>query len=175
DLSGVRLVSGSSEPPLSMMRGFKEITGAEVIHGYGATETTPLATTNWKLKPGMDLDEEQRWDLKRSQGLPIVGVEMKIVDPTGKELPRDGKSVGERALRGPWSTGGHCARPHNAERLLDGWWRSGDVGVNHEHGYLRITDRLKAVIEPGGEWISSIDMENAILDNPSVKEGAVIG
>ncbi|GAA1931953.1 long-chain fatty acid--CoA ligase [Brevibacterium antiquum] len=175
DLSGVRLVSGSSEPPLSMMRGFKEITGAEVIHGYGATETTPLATTNWRLKSGMNLSEEERWDLKRYQGLPIIGVDLKIVDPTGQEMPRDGKSVGEIVMRGPWITESYYQLPDNADRFIDGWWRSGDVGVIDQHGYLKITDRLKDVIKSGGEWISSIDMENAILDSPNVKEAAVIG
>ncbi|MCF2574012.1 long-chain-fatty-acid--CoA ligase [Brevibacterium sp. UCMA 11754] len=175
DLSGVRLVSGSSEPPLSMMRGFKEITGAEVIHGYGATETTPLATTNWRLKSGMNLSEEEKWDLKRYQGLPIIGVDLKIVDPTGQEMPRDGKSVGEIVMRGPWITESYYQLPDNADRFIDGWWRSGDVGVIDQHGYLKITDRLKDVIKSGGEWISSIDMENAILDSPNVKEAAVIG
>ena len=175
DLSGVRLVSGSSEPPLSMMRGFKEVTGADVIHGYGATETTPLASTNWKIRPGLDLDEEEKWDLKRSQGLPIIGVEMKTVDPEGNELPRDGKSMGELLMRGPWITESYYQLPDNADRFLDGWWRSGDVGTIDEFGYLKITDRLKDVIKSGGEWISSIDMENAILDNPDVSEAAVIG
>ena len=175
DLSGVRLVSGSSEPPLSMMRGFKELTGADVIHGYGATETTPLATTNWKIRPGLDLDAEEKWDLKRSQGLPIIGVELKTVDPEGNELPRDGKSMGELVMRGPWITESYFQLPDNADRFLDGWWRSGDVGTIDEHGYLKITDRLKDVIKSGGEWISSIDMENAILDNPDVSEAAVIG
>ncbi|WP_144588755.1 long-chain-fatty-acid--CoA ligase [Brevibacterium casei] len=175
DLSGVRLVSGSSEPPLSMMRGFKEITGADVIHGYGATETTPLATTNWHIKPGLDMDEEERWDFKRFQGLPIIGVEVKVVDPTGEELPRDGKSMGEVLMRGPWVTESYFQLPDNSERFLDGWWRSGDVGVIYPNGYLKLTDRLKDVIKSGGEWISSIDMENAILDCTSVKEAAVIG
>lgn len=175
DLSGVRLVSGSSEPPLSMMRGFKEVTGADVIHGYGATETTPLASTNWKIRPGLDLDEEQKWDLKRSQGLPIIGVEMKTVGPEGNELPRDGKSMGELLMRGPWITESYYQLPDNADRFLDGWWRSGDVGTIDQYGYLKITDRLKDVIKSGGEWISSIDMENAILDNPDVSEAAVIG
>ncbi|WP_166822164.1 long-chain-fatty-acid--CoA ligase [Brevibacterium limosum] len=175
DLSGVRLVSGSSEPPLSMMRGFKELTGADVIHGYGATETTPLASTNWKIRPGLDLDDEEKWDLKRSQGLPIIGVEMKIVDPEGNELPRDGKAMGELLMRGPWITESYFQLPDNADRFLDGWWRSGDVATIDEHGYLKITDRLKDVIKSGGEWISSIDMENAILDNSDVSEAAVIG
>ncbi|GAA1864541.1 long-chain-fatty-acid--CoA ligase [Brevibacterium marinum] len=175
DLRGVRLVSGSSEPPLSMMRGFQEVTGAEVIHGYGATETTPLATTNWRIKPGMNLTEDEEWDLKRYQGLPIIGVDVKIVDPTGEEMPRDGESVGEIVMRGPWITESYFKLPDNADRFIDGWWRSGDVGVIDPYGYLKITDRLKDVIKSGGEWISSIDMENAILDSPDVKEAAVIG
>ncbi|WP_350269564.1 long-chain-fatty-acid--CoA ligase [Brevibacterium sp. CBA3109] len=175
DLRGVRLVSGSSEPPLSMMRGFKEITGAEVIHGYGATETTPLATTNWRIKPGTNMTDEEKWDFKRYQGLPIIGVELKIVDPAGEEMPHDGKSMGEVVMRGPWITESYFQLPDNADRFLDGWWRSGDVGVIYPNGYLKLTDRLKDVIKSGGEWISSIDMENAMLDNPDVKEAAVIG
>lgn len=175
DLRGVRLVSGSSEPPLSMMRGFKEVTGAEVIHGYGATETTPLATTNWRIKPGTDMTDEEKWDFKRYQGLPIIGVELKVVDPSGEEMPHDGTSMGEVLMRGPWITESYYQLPDNADRFLDGWWRSGDVGVIYPNGYLKLTDRLKDVIKSGGEWISSIDMENAMLDNPDVKEAAVIG
>ncbi|MGO2845922.1 MAG: AMP-binding enzyme, partial [Brevibacterium aurantiacum] len=135
----------------------------------------PLATTNWRIKSGMNLSDEEKWDLKRYQGLPIIGVEVKIVDPTGEEMPRDGKSVGEIVMRGPWITESYYQLPDNADRFLDGWWRSGDVGVIDAHGYLKITDRLKDVIKSGGEWISSIDMENAILDSPNVKEAAVIG
>ncbi|GAA2093130.1 long-chain-fatty-acid--CoA ligase [Brevibacterium salitolerans] len=176
DLSHVRMVSGSTEPPVSLMKGFKDLTGAEIIHGYGASETSPLATLNWRLKPELaGLDEDAGWDLKRAQGLPLLGVEIKAVDPAGEELPRDGKSMGELIMRGPWITSSYHKLDDNADRFLDGWWRSGDVGVIDAHGYVKLTDRLKDVIKSGGEWISSIDMENAILDDARVKEAAVIG
>ena len=100
---------------------------------------------------------------------------MKIVDPTGEELPRDGKSAGELLLRGPWITESYYKLDDNSDRFMDGWWRSGDVGVIEPTGHLRLTDRLKDVIKSGGEWISSIDMENSILDNDKVLEAAVIG
>lgn len=176
DLTGTRLVSGSSEPPLSVMRGFEELTGAAVIHGYGASETTPLVSTNWKIKPELaDLSDDEKWNLKRSQGIYVPGVEMKIVDPEGNELPWDGKSMGELLMRGPWIAESYHKQADNADRFADGWWRSGDVAVFNEFGYLKLTDRLKDVIKSGGEWISSIDMENAILDEPRVAEAAVIG
>lgn len=175
DLSRLRLVSGSTAPALALIKGFKEVAGANVIHAYGASETTPLVTANVRTKPGSTLTEDEEWDLKRSQGLPSLLVEMKIVDPAGEELPRDGKSAGELLLRGPWIAESYYKLDDNSDRFLDGWWRSGDVGVIEPTGHLRLTDRLKDVIKSGGEWISSIDMENSILDNDKVLEAAVIG
>ncbi|WP_347031950.1 long-chain-fatty-acid--CoA ligase [Brevibacterium paucivorans] len=175
DLSRLRLVSGSTAPALALIKGFKEVAGANVIHAYGASETTPLVTANVRTKPGSTLTEDEEWDLKRSQGLPSLLVEMKIVDPAGQELPRDGKSAGELLLRGPWITESYYKLDDNSDRFMDGWWRSGDVGVIEPTGHLRLTDRLKDVIKSGGEWISSIDMENSILDNDKVLEAAVIG
>jgi len=175
DLSRLRLVSGSTAPALALIKGFKEVAGANVIHAYGASETTPLVTANVRTKPGSTLTEDEEWDLKRSQGLPSLLVEMKIVDPTGEELPRDGKSAGELLLRGPWITESYYKLDDNSDRFMDGWWRSVDVGVIEPTGHLRLTDRLKDVIKSGGEWISSIDMENSILDNDKVLEAAVIG
>lgn len=175
DLSNLRLVSGSTAPALAMIKGFKEVVGANVVHAYGASETSPLVTVNARTKPQSDLSEEEKWDLKRSQGLPSLLVEMKIVDPEGNELPRDGKSAGELLIRGPWIAESYYKLDDNSDRFLDGWWRSGDVGVIEPTGHLRLTDRLKDVIKSGGEWISSIDMENSILDNDKVLEAAVIG
>lgn len=175
DLSRARLISGSSEPPVSLMKAFRELTGAEVIHAYGATETTPVVTVNWAIKPELgELGEDEAWDLKRSQGLPVLGVEIKVVDPTGEELPHDGESMGELEIRGPWITTSYHKLDDNASHFDDGWWRSGDVAVVNEAGYLKLTDRLKDVIKSGGEWISSIDMENAFLDDARVREAAVI-
>lgn len=176
DLSRLRLICGATEPPLAMMKGFKELTGADVIHAYGASETSPVVTANWTLKPGLEgYSAEQLWDLKRYQGLPVLGTEVKIVDLDGQEQPMDGESAGEILIRGPWITTSYHGRPDTGESFRDGWWRSGDVGVLHPSGYLKLTDRLKDVIKSGGEWISSIDMENAILDDPRVAEAAVIG
>lgn len=175
DLSRARLISGSTEPPVSLMKGFRDLTGAEVIHAYGASETTPVVTVNWELKPELgELSEDEQWRLKRSQGLPVLGVELKVVDPTGEELPHDGTSMGELLVRGPWITTAYHKLDDSADRFQDGWWKSGDVAVMNEAGYLKLTDRLKDVIKSGGEWISSIDMENAIMDDERVLEAAVI-
>ena len=175
DLSHTRLISGSTEPPVALMKGFSDLTGANFIHAYGASETSPVVTANTFVKPGMDLTEEEFWDLKRSQGLPVLGVEMKVVDPTGQELPHDGTSMGELLIRGPWITESYYKLDDNDDRFMDGWWRSGDVAVIMPSGHLKLTDRLKDVIKSGGEWISSIDMENALLDNDKILEAAVIG
>ncbi|PQP21127.1 long-chain-fatty-acid--CoA ligase [Rhodococcus opacus] len=177
DLSRARFVSGSTEPPQSLMMGLSDLTGAQVIHAYGASETSPVAVLNWQLKPELNsLSHEEKWDLKRYQGLPLLGVEIEIVDDSdGRDLPWDGTSVGEVQLRGPWITTSYHNLSDNADRFSNGRWRSGDVGVVTPDGYLKLTDRLKDVIKSGGEWISSIDMENAILDHPQVREAAVIG
>jgi fatty-acyl-CoA synthase len=177
DFSRARLLSGATEPPLSMMRGFHDETGAEVIHVYGATETTPLASVN-RLKRSLkaSLDEEQRWDLKRKQGLPMTGVDLILLDGSGKELPHDGVSIGEICMRGPWITARYHDMPDSTDRFtVDGYWRSGDAGTIDASGYLKLTDRIKDVVKSGGEWISSIDMENAIMAHPAVAEAAVIG
>ena len=177
DFSRMRMLSGASEPPLSMMIGFYKLTGAEVVHGYGATEATTLVTMN-RLKSTLKkrLTEEERWNLKRKQGLVLTGVDIRIVDADDKDLPHDGKSAGEICVRGPWITASYHDMSDSADRFLEGgWWRSGDVGTVDENGYLKVTDRIKDVVKSGGEWISSIDMENAIVAHPQVREAAVVG
>ncbi len=176
DFSRVRLLSGATEPPLSMMRGFHDLTGAEVLHAYGATETTPLVTVN-RLKPGLKtrLDEQARWELKRKQGLPITGIDIMLLGPDGERLAHDGRAVGEICVRGPWIATSYHDVPDADERFVDGYWRSGDVGAIDANGYLKVTDRIKDVIKSGGEWISSIDMENAIVAYSGVLEAAVVG
>jgi fatty-acyl-CoA synthase len=177
DLSRTRLLSGATEPPLSLMRGFHDETGAEVIHLYGSTETTPLVTLN-RLKSTLKdtLTEDERWNLKRKQGLPVTGVDIAIRDPKGTDLPHDGVSFGEICVRGPWITAQYHEMSDSGDRFTDdGYWRSGDVGTIDPFGYVKLTDRIKDVIKSGGEWISSIDMENAIMAHPSVLEAAVVG
>jgi fatty-acyl-CoA synthase len=177
DLSRTRLLSGATEPPLSLMRGFHDETGAEVIHLYGSTETTPLVTLN-RLKSTLKdtLTEDERWNLKRKQGLPVTGVDIAIRDPNGADLPHNGVSLGEICMRGPWITAKYHEMPNSEDRFTDdGYWRSGDVGTIDQFGYVKLTDRIKDVIKSGGEWISSIDMENAIMAHPSVLDAAVFG
>jgi fatty-acyl-CoA synthase len=176
DFGRARLLSGSTEPPLALIRGFHDLTGADIIHGYGATETTPSATVNRGVKYSLrGLPDDEKWDLKRSQGLPVNGVDIKIVDADGNSLPHDGTSVGEVWMRGPWITASYYDREVTEEQFVDGYWRSGDIGSISPTGHLKLADRLKDVVKSGGEWISSIDMENAIAGHPRVREVAVIG
>ncbi|MBC7357290.1 MAG: long-chain fatty acid--CoA ligase [Desulfacinum sp.] len=176
DLTGLRMISGATEPPLALMKGYHELGGARVIHAYGATETAPLVTVN-HLKPSLkDLSEEERWELRKKQGLPVPGLDVLVVGPDGAELPRDGSKVGEVLIRGPWITRTYYKDPRSDESFTrDGYWRSGDAGTIDPNGYLKITDRFKDLIKSGGEWISSIDLENAIMAHPDVLEAAVIG
>jgi fatty-acyl-CoA synthase len=177
DLAGVRLLSGATEPPVALMRGFSELAGAEIIHAYGATETTPLATIN-RVKPWMEgaLSDEEKWDLKRKQGYAVVGLDLKVVDPMGREVPADGSTVGEILIRGPWITAKYHNAPGSETQFTpDGFWCSGDAGTIDAEGYIKITDRVKDVIKSGGEWISSVDMENEIVSHPAALEAAVVG
>ncbi|WP_061712755.1 long-chain-fatty-acid--CoA ligase [Kocuria palustris] len=177
-LDGLRFLCGASEPPVSMMRAFHELTGAEVVHAYGATETSPVVTMN-RMKPSVAarVSEDEAWEMRKYQGLVVAGVDVKIVDPTGEEVPNDGSTAGEVRLRGPWIVASYADNPEATEAGFDeeGYWRSGDVGYLNEHGYLKITDRLKDVIKSGGEWISSIDMENRLMALDGVVEATVIG
>jgi fatty-acyl-CoA synthase len=176
DFTGARILSGASEPPLSMMRDYLDLTGAEIIHAYGATETSPLASIN-RLKPWLDdLPQEEKWDLRRKQGYVVSGLDVKITDPGGEEVAHDGKTAGEFCLRGPWITGSYYnPEAPSTQFTEDGYWKSGDAGTMDPDAYLKITDRVKDIIKSGGEWISSVDMENAIVGHPAVIEAAVIG
>ncbi|MBU0992609.1 MAG: long-chain-fatty-acid--CoA ligase [Proteobacteria bacterium] len=177
DLSNTKFLCGATEPSISMMKAYQELTGTEIVHAYGATETTPLVCGN-TIKPWLEneLTEDQKWDLKRKQGLAAVGLDIKIVDAEENELPRDGKSPGEILIRGPWITGSYYNAPGSEDNFTtDGFWKSGDAGTIDEEGYLKITDRVKDLIKSGGEWISSVDMENEILAFPKVLEAAVTG
>ena len=177
NLSGVRLFSGASEPPLAMLKGFYDLTGAKVYHVSGATENTAWSTMN-KPKPWLErkLSEEERWGLQRRQGLEVPGCDVKIVDGNGNELLHDGKSAGELLLRAPWVIGSYYNAPETADRFTDdGYWKSGDVATIDPEGYIKIVDRIKDVIKSGGEWISSVDMENEIMCHPGVLEAAVCG
>ena len=177
DLTGTRLICGGSEPPIALMRGFWNEAGAEIIHSYGSTEAMAITTLNFfKSWLEKELTEEELWDLKKKQGTISSGLDVKIVDEEGNQLPHDGKSSGEILLRGPWITRSYYNSPQTKAGFTeDGYFKSGDAGCLDSEGYLKITDRIKDVIKSGGEWISSIDMENTLISHPSVFEAAVIG
>jgi fatty-acyl-CoA synthase len=177
DLTGVRLICGGSEPPIALMRGFWDETGAEIIHSYGSTELMAITTLN-TFKPWLEkeLSEEELWNLKKKQGIIVSGLDVKIIDKNGKELPHDGKSSGEILIKGPWIAEKYFDAPQTKDSFTEtGYFRTGDAGCLDSEGYLKITDRLKDVIKSGGEWISSIDMENSLMSHPSVLEAAVVG
>lgn len=171
----LRMVCGATEPPLAMMKGFAEY-GAEIIHAYGATETGPLATCNIS-KPSLgELSAEERWEQKKQQGLPLNGLDLKIVDGDGNEIAPGSGESGEILIRGPWITRSYYDNPEASGNFTEnGYWRSGDAGSVDTAGYLKLTDRFKDIIKSGGEWISSIDWENALMAHPAVAEAAVVG
>ena len=178
DLTGLRLLCGGTEPPLSMITGYKETFNAEVVHAYGATETSPLVAVN-RITPTMreHLTEEELEAYGSRQGRVPVNVDMKIVDGVGNEVPSDGETAGEMLIKGPWITGSYhgMSEDEMADKFVDGYWRSGDVATMDRNAFVKITDRLKDVIKSGGEWISSIDMENAMVGHPKVVQAAVVG
>jgi fatty-acyl-CoA synthase len=136
-----------------------------------------MVTIN-RMKPWLEseLTEDEKWDLKRKQGYCVVGLDIKVVGSEGETLPNDGRSAGEIYIRGPWVTRGYYDDPGSEKQFTeDGYWRSGDAGTIDPEGYLKITDRVKDLIKSGGEWISSVDMENEIICHPDVTEAAVVG
>jgi len=172
-----RLVVGGSAAPRSMIETFEEGYGVEVIHAWGMTEMTPLGVVG-TLKRGMDrLPREQRYDVKVKQGRAVWGVELKIVDDDGRRLPHDGRSAGLLMVRGPWIMSAYFRNEEATRKAFDreGWFATGDVATIDEQGYVQITDRAKDIIRSGGEWISSIDLENAAVAHPALAEAAVIG
>jgi fatty-acyl-CoA synthase len=170
-----RLVIGGSAAPPAMIRTFDEQFGVTVLHAWGMTEMSPLGTVNTPKGKHLKLSAAERDRLRLKQGRPIYGVEMKIVDDEGRELPRDGKAFGDLLVRGPWIVSGYFKGEGGNVLREGGWFPTGDVATLDADGYMQITDRSKDVIKSGGEWISSIDLENLAMAHPAVAEAAVIG
>ncbi|HCY56286.1 MAG TPA: long-chain fatty acid--CoA ligase, partial [Oceanicaulis sp.] len=170
-----RVLIGGSAAPRAMMREFQEKYGVEGLQGWGMTEMSPLGTVGKLLPKHDDLSDDEKIKIKLKQGRLIYGVEMRAVDDDGNVLPRDGKSSGHIQVRGPWIIDSYF-RGAGAEAFTDdGWFRTGDVGYLDEDGYMTITDRSKDVIKSGGEWISSIDLENVAMGHPDVLMAAAVG
>ncbi len=172
DISSLRLVAcGGSAVPVSLMKTFEAQHGVQIRQLWGMTETSPMATLAW---PPPGVDDEKHWELRATQGRPMCGVEARIVDDEGNPLPSDGEAVGELEVRGPWITGSYY-RNTDESKFQAGWLRTGDVGHIDGQGYVTLTDRAKDVIKSGGEWISSVELENHLIAHPAVLEAAVVG
>jgi fatty-acyl-CoA synthase len=174
DLSSLRMgTSGGSAAPRVLLERFQQRYGLRIIQGWGMTEMSPVG--GLAVPPaGVPEGTAEDLDWRMRAGRVIHGVEMRITGKAGEELPPDGASEGEIEVRGPWVTGSYHNDPA-PEKFRDGWLRTGDVGTLDERGFFSITDRIKDVIKSGGEWISSVDLENQLMAHPAVQEAAVIG
>ncbi|MFH5208728.1 long-chain fatty acid--CoA ligase [Antrihabitans spumae] len=168
------VVGGSAVPP-SLMHAFKEKHGVDILHAWGMTETSPLGSVAW---PPAGLSDEEAWPYRYTQGRFPSNVQARLVDDDGTVVANDGEALGELQVRGPWITASYYS-PDGAtidpDKFDDGWLRTGDVGKISAKGFLTLVDRSKDVIKSGGEWISSVDLENAVMSHPAVAEAAVIG
>ncbi len=172
DLSSLRmLVCGGAAVPESLIRAFDERHGVRIVQAWGMTETSPLASV---CHPHAALEGDELFAARARQGRPLPLVEARIVGDDGEEAPWDGETTGELEVRGPWIASEYYEDPAGAEKFHDGWLRTGDIASLDADGSIRISDRAKDVIKSGGEWISSVDLENAIMAHPAVREACVI-
>ncbi len=176
DLSSMRaFLCGGSAVPRAMIDWYWRERGIRVVQGWGMTETNPVASVAL-LKPHMaEWEWERQLDYLETAGRIVPGLQVQIVDEAGRRLPEDGEAFGELLIRGPWIAGEYYKDPRSPESFVDGWLRTGDVCKITPDGYIRITDRAKDVIKSGGEWISSLDLENTLMAHPEVAEATVVG
>jgi fatty-acyl-CoA synthase len=176
DLSSVRSIPiGGSAAPRSLIEAYEEELGVSMAHAWGMTEMTPLGTVS-RLKSYMEAwPAAERYQVRAKQGYAAAGVDLRAVDEEGREVPWDGRTMGELQVRGPWVIRAYHDNPESARSFTaDGWFRTGDVVTIDPEGYIQITDRTKDLIKSGGEWISSVDMESLLMAHPKVLEAAVI-
>jgi fatty-acyl-CoA synthase len=172
DLSSLRmLLCGGSAVPRALIDGYRDNFGVPILQGWGMTETSPLCAVSTPPK-GTPPEEENTWRARTGRFVP--GVELRITDDDDAEVPWDGESLGEIEVRGPWITGSYY-RDDDPAKFHEGWLRTGDVASVFPNGFLQISDRAKDVIKSGGEWVSSVDLENTLMGHPAVLEAAVIG
>ena len=169
-----RTVIGGSACPPAMITAFNDEYGVEVLHAWGMTEMSPVGTVCTLKNKHLPMPDDQKMKVRLKQGRGLYGVDMKIVDPEGRELPWDGKAFGDLLVKGYWIINDYF-KPVGGSPLVDGWFPTGDVATIDPDGYMQITDRSKDVIKSGGEWISSIDVENIAVAHPAVAMAACIG
>jgi fatty-acyl-CoA synthase len=177
DLSSLRAVlCGGSAVPKTLSEAYREKVGQPILHAWGMTETSPLGSINGRFTAYDGLSEDEAADVRARQGISPVGVDARIVEPgTLTELPWDDKATGELQVRGPWIAADYYAVEHSEDSFTpDGWLRTGDVGAIDRYGNIRLSDRTKDLVKSGGEWISSVELENHLMAHPAVAEAAVI-
>jgi fatty-acyl-CoA synthase len=175
DLSSLKcMIVGGAAAPQSMIEAYEKKHGLQVVHAWGMTETTPLGTVSRLKSYQTELPEATKFAIRAKQGLPSFGVEIRAVDEDGHEVPWDGKTFGELQVRGPWIIRSYYNDERSPQSFMNGWFRTGDVVTIDADGFVQIVDRTKDLIKSGGEWISSQDLENAIMAHPKVMEAAVI-
>jgi fatty-acyl-CoA synthase len=168
-----QIIVGGSALPRVLLEGFEQM-GVEVVHAWGMTELSPAGSVS-RLRADMeDAPAEERFRVRLLQGTPFPLVELRVVQEDGTEAPWDGATAGELQARGPWVIREYYHDPTSADRFDNGWFRTGDVACIDERGYVRLVDRTKDMVKSGGEWISSVDLENAIMGHPQVAEAAVV-
>ena len=175
DMSSLRqIVSGGSAVPLAILQAYRDRLGVEVTHAYGMTEAAPLISVNRRRSWLDALSEQDQLELCAKQGVVAPGIETKLVDDNGDEMAWDGEQRGELWFRGPWIANEYIDDERSGETFVDGWYHSGDIASIDPDGYIQIVDRVKDMVKSGGEWISSVDLESAIMAHPDVLEAAVI-
>jgi fatty-acyl-CoA synthase len=167
------VIGGSACTP-TMMNTLMDEFSVKVVHAWGMTEMSPLGTTGGLLSKHMDLPKEQQRKILQKQGHTVFGVDMRIVNDNGDELPWDGKTFGHLQVKGPWIISGYF-KSEGGDVLMDGWFPTGDVATIDADAYMQITDRSKDVIKSGGEWIGTVDLENIACAHPAVLQAACIG
>jgi len=170
-----RFIIGGSALPAALMRDF-DAMGIEAVHAWGMTESSPIGTVTYVKAALQDAPPERIEAARLKQGIFTAGLSWRLVDAEGNDVPRDGKSVGELMIRGPWVASGYYKNEEGTRAAFhNGWFRTGDICTVDELGYLQIVDRAKDLVKSGGEWISSVDLENVLMGHPAVKEAAVVG
>ena len=175
DFSSLReIASGGSAVPISLIQTYKDQLDVNVVQAYGMTESSPLISYNRRISQLDDLTEGEKLQLSGSQGPLVSGLEMRLIDDQGNDIAWDGEQRGELLFRGPWVADSYYDDVRSSETFIDGWYHSGDIASVDANGYIQIGDRVKDMVKSGGEWISSVDLETAIIAHPAVLEAAVI-
>jgi fatty-acyl-CoA synthase len=175
NISSLRmLMLGGQAVPKAVIDLFARKHGVQVVQGYGATETSPLVTFCHVRRDQLHASDDEKNGIRSRQGIVLPGVEIRVVDESGQQVPGDDRQMGEVWVRGPWVASEYYKDSRSADSFVDGWWRSGDIATIDKAGSIRIMDRAKDVIKSGGEWISSVQLENELMAHPDVHEACVV-